>query len=140
MEHSRFPALALLLLPLAPLTACHRHHDRETVIVADETTFYLDRDLVYESNTRYYDWTTVNDSARVTLRAEDFHHGSVRIRIFDDIGIEILDEVYWWHQGHWILGDVDFKVVTFTDVGEPGLWTIRLDVEAFDGRIRLELE
>jgi len=87
-----------------------------------------------------YDWQSTVDTARVEVRIRGYHHGNLRVRVFDARGAEVFDKIYWYWDDVYIIGGDEYLDIGYTGVGEPGLWSVVLDFGEFTGHLYLTLE
>ncbi len=132
----RQPArLNLLLIPLV-LFGCHersnRHDGPHPTAYASPTEFQWTGDLISYDALDEYDWNTVWDLVFVEFEAFDFS-GVIRVQIFDDDFVEILDET-------WVGYGDDVLIRTSSAAGVSGQWRVRITSDDLWGDLALRFD
>jgi hypothetical protein len=127
--------LPLLLIPLL-LFGCHersnRHDGPHPTAYASPTEFQWTGDLISYDALDEYDWNTVWDLVFVEFEAFDFS-GVIRVQIFDDDFVEILDET-------WVGYGDDVLIRTSSASGVSGQWRVRITSDDLWGDLALRFD
>ena len=133
--------VAFLLATAISFCGCSSDDDDDDFVEAAPNEILISSEHGWFSGTEFYDWDTTATVARVEYRVRSFHHGNCRVRVFDSLGKEIHDVLYWFWDSVYVIGGGDeYLDIRFTGVGVPGRWTIRLDFTEFSGHLYLTLE
>lgn len=81
-----------------------------------------------------YFWQTDLVDAIVEIHARDYA-GEIRVRIFDHDEVKIFDTSL-----HECCFDRHDRHLSVTAPGEPGIWRVRIDYEAFHGKAEVFIE
>jgi uncharacterized delta-60 repeat protein len=133
------PWLALLpLLAMLPSGCCDDDEDSSSDTSDREIKIEEERDWSTDDN--QYEWNSPGQTARVTLKIDDFHHGDFRLTIYDAGGHLIYLRYLYTYDWYWFYGDWEVDDVGFTESGDPGLWTILLEYHEFTGEVDVLVE
>ena len=88
-----------------------------------------------ETDTKNLTWDTDLDQARVKTTVDDFR-GTVRIRVYDEAGVKIMDVEYSLLDEN--TGNFDETEITFPT--DPGVWSIRIDLTDVVGDVKVLLD
>ena len=114
--------------------------DNDTTVSGNTSSFTLHSDVDFFTGSDTHSWNTVLEEARVDLRIDNFHAGNCRVRIVDDRGRQIYDQLFWYYDNTWIVGGAGYHAVTFTDDARPGWWNIQIYYDQFTGDLDLLID
>ncbi len=135
MKSSVLSLLGGLLL-LTGVGCNHLHCDdgcvNDPIATASAVDFVYEGDFFNYHSADTYFWDTVLSDAFVTFEGINFY-GVVQVRIFDDFGGLIFDEIFIGNGG-------TLTAKSISSVGFSGLWEVQIDSTGVDGLVHIILD